>query len=91
MSPAISTDLLSRQFRKVEAVRDLTFKVPKGSLYALLGPNGAGKTTTIHMLMKLLEPSSGRAAVLGVDTRRLGRRSFQRLAMCPKTRSFPVG
>jgi ABC-2 type transport system ATP-binding protein len=72
MDSVISTDHLSRNYGKAEAARDLTFEVPKGSIFALLGPNGAGKTTTIHTLMNLREPSSGSATILGVDSKHLG-------------------
>ena len=50
--------------------------VPEGSVYGLVGPNGVGKTTTIKILMNIFPPSSGRAEVLGVDSRRLGPREF---------------
>jgi len=43
--------------------------VPAGIVFGFLGPNGAGKTTTIHLLLGILEPSQGRARVLGFDTR----------------------
>jgi ABC-2 type transport system ATP-binding protein len=42
--------------------------VPAGGIYGFLGPNGAGKTTTINILLGLLEPTAGRAKVLGFDT-----------------------
>jgi ABC-2 type transport system ATP-binding protein len=43
--------------------------VPAGIVFGFLGPNGAGKTTTIHLLLGLLEPTQGKARVLGFDTR----------------------
>jgi len=89
MNSVISTNHLWRRFGKVEAVRDLTFEVPGGSLYALLGPNGAGKTTTIHMLMNLLEPSSGQANILGVDSRRLGPSEFARIGFVSENQKIP--
>jgi len=52
-------------------VEDLTLAVPEGAVFALLGPNGAGKTTTIKMLMNILRPTLGDAAVLGVPSRRV--------------------
>lgn len=53
-------------FRKrVEAVRDVSFEVPRGSVFGFLGPNGAGKTTTIKMLTGLISPTSGQAFVMG--------------------------
>ncbi len=43
--------------------------MPAGIVFGFLGPNGAGKTTTIHLLLGLLEPTTGQARVLGFDTR----------------------
>jgi ABC-2 type transport system ATP-binding protein/sodium transport system ATP-binding protein len=47
------------------AVDDLSFSVAEGEVYGLLGPNGAGKTTTIRMVLGLLSPTSGQAAIAG--------------------------
>jgi ABC-2 type transport system ATP-binding protein len=65
--PAIVIDELVRDFPKVRALDGLSLEVPAGIVYGFLGPNGAGKTTTINILLGLLEPSSGRAEVLGFD------------------------
>ncbi|MBU4445725.1 ATP-binding cassette domain-containing protein [bacterium] len=46
-------------FNKTAAVDELSFNVPKGSVFGLLGPNGAGKTTTIRMIMNIIQPDSG--------------------------------
>ena len=68
MSPsAFRTDRLSRSFGPVRALDDLSLEVPVGAVFGLLGPNGAGKTTTIRLLLGLIEPTSGRAEVLGYD------------------------
>src|SRR6476619_4230472 len=67
--PIIRTEHLSRSFGTVKAVDDLSLEVPAGIVFGFLGPNGAGKTTTIHLLLGLLEPTHGRASVLGFDTR----------------------
>ena len=52
------------RFRAVDGV-DL--RVERGEIFGVLGPNGAGKTTTMRMLATLLEPTAGRARVLGLD------------------------
>ncbi len=65
----IHTDNLQKYFDAVRAVDGISIDVPKGIIFGFLGPNGAGKTTTIRLLLGLLEPTSGRAEVLGLDTR----------------------
>jgi ABC-2 type transport system ATP-binding protein len=70
--PIIHTEHLSRFFgpaKTIKAVDDLCLEVPAGIVFGFLGPNGAGKTTTIHLLLGLLEPTQGRARVLGFDIR----------------------
>jgi ABC-2 type transport system ATP-binding protein len=66
---AIRVEKLTRDFETVRAVDKLSLEVPSGIIFGFLGPNGAGKTTTINLLLGLLEPTSGRAEVLGFDTR----------------------
>jgi len=66
---AIRIENLTRDFETVRAVDGLSLEVPAGIIFGFLGPNGAGKTTTINLLLGLLEPTSGRAEVLGNDTR----------------------
>jgi ABC-2 type transport system ATP-binding protein len=70
---AIRIENLTRTFDGqsgvVRAVDGLTLDVPSGTIFGFLGPNGAGKTTTIRLLLGLLEPTGGRAEVLGFDTR----------------------
>src|SRR6266851_7668232 len=57
--------LFRRQYKSVQAVRDVSFTIEPGEMVAFLGPNGAGKTTTLKMLSGLIYPSSGAATVLG--------------------------
>jgi sodium transport system ATP-binding protein len=56
-----------KSFGVLRAVGDLTLSVLPGEIYGLLGPNAAGKTTALRMLAGLLQPSGGRALVLGLD------------------------
>jgi ABC-2 type transport system ATP-binding protein len=60
---------LVRDFGPVRALDHLTFEVPSGIVFGFLGPNGAGKTTAIRTFLGLVEPTAGRAEVLGFDTR----------------------
>jgi ABC-2 type transport system ATP-binding protein len=54
-----------RQYRWVEAVKDVSFEIQPGEIVGFLGPNGAGKTTTLKMLTGLIHPSSGDLRVAG--------------------------
>jgi ABC-2 type transport system ATP-binding protein len=74
--PAIETFALGKTYlagfwRKTPktALKPLSLTVPEGEVFGYLGPNGAGKTTTLKLLMGLIFPSSGSAAILGFDWR----------------------
>ena len=67
MSSAITASNLSRFYGKFEALKDVSFEVPGGSIFGFLGPNGAGKTTTLYVLLGLLPQKTGKARVLGLD------------------------
>jgi ABC-2 type transport system ATP-binding protein len=66
-SLAIETHGLSKRFGAILALDNLDLAVPGGSIFGLLGPNGAGKTTTIRILAGLARPTSGTAAVAGIE------------------------
>ncbi|MGD0382199.1 MAG: ABC transporter ATP-binding protein [Thermoguttaceae bacterium] len=70
MAPAIVTKNLTKWYGKTRALNDLNLEVRRGEVFGFLGPNGAGKTTTIRLLLDLIRPTSGQAAVLGFDCRR---------------------
>ena len=65
MKIVIETRSLSRNFKELKAVDDLSMSVREGEIYGFLGPNGAGKTTTIKMIMGLIRPTSGEVFVNG--------------------------
>jgi ABC-2 type transport system ATP-binding protein len=73
--PAVSVRNLRKSYGTVQAVRDVSFTVEPGEVFALLGPNGAGKTTTIEILEGFRSRDGGTVEVLGVDP---GSRSTQR-------------
>ncbi len=66
----IHVENLTKRFGDFTAVDAISFDIKKGEIFGLLGPNGAGKTTTISMLSTLLEPTSGKALVNGIDIRK---------------------
>lgn len=67
--PAIGVSLLSKRFRRREAVHQVSFTVRRGHIHGLLGPNGAGKTTTLRMLLGTVRPDAGTMCFSGTPVR----------------------
>ena len=70
MENSIEVKNLVKEFGDFVAVKDVSFNVKKGEIFAFLGPNGAGKSTTIKMLTTLLQPTSGEILVYGKNPTR---------------------
>jgi ABC-2 type transport system ATP-binding protein len=66
-SHAIQVQGLQKSYKQLHVLKDVNFKVEKGSIFALLGSNGAGKTTVVKILCTLLKPDGGSANVNGFD------------------------
>ncbi|MCG3129800.1 MAG: Vitamin B12 import ATP-binding protein BtuD [Phycisphaerae bacterium] len=66
---AVELERISKTFKSVKAVDDLSLSVPEGSIYGFIGPNGSGKTTTLRMIMRIYYPDLGSGAIriLGRD------------------------
>ncbi|HET8971100.1 MAG TPA: ATP-binding cassette domain-containing protein, partial [Candidatus Nanopelagicales bacterium] len=73
---AISVRGLTKRFRAITAVDELSFDVQPGTITGFLGPNGAGKTTTLRMLLGLVHPTAGTALINGSPYGRLERPAF---------------
>jgi ABC-2 type transport system ATP-binding protein len=86
----IKTETLNKSFRRQAAVRGVSLDVPEGSIYALIGANGAGKTTTIKALLNIIAPTSGRAEVLGVDSRRLSPKEYAQIGYVSESQELPL-
>ena len=67
----ISLEHLTKRYAEKLAVDDLTFEVSDGDVAVLIGPSGCGKTTTLRMINRLIEPTSGRVLIDGVDAKSL--------------------
>src|SRR4051812_5821958 len=67
MTDAIIVERLEKSFGDVQTLCGIDFRVPTGTVLGLLGPNGAGKTTAVRVLTTILQPTAGRAEVLGID------------------------
>jgi ABC-2 type transport system ATP-binding protein len=64
----IQTNGLSKQYKGVNALQGLNLEVAQHSIFGFLGPNGAGKSTAIKLLLGLIRPTGGSAALFGLDT-----------------------
>ena len=64
-SVSIEINNLNKKFNNILAVKNINFKINKGTIVGLLGPNGSGKSTTIGMLLGLIKPSSGTVIING--------------------------
>lgn len=81
---AIEVRSVTRRFKGLTAVDDLSFQVGKGEIFGLLGPNGAGKTTAINLMLGLLAPHGGEIRVLGYDVGSQTRQVYHRVGYVPQ-------
>ncbi len=65
MNSIITVENLKKSYGQVEAVKDISFQVEEGKLFAFLGPNGAGKSTTIDIISTLLKQDEGQVSIKG--------------------------
>ena len=77
--PVIQTEGLTKFYGKVRGILDLDLSVEPGEIFGFIGPNGAGKSTTIRLLLGLVQPTSGRAQVAGMDIVRENRQILSRV------------
>lgn len=65
--PAVEAEHLQKSFGRTRVLDDVSFSVPRGSVFALLGSNGAGKTTTVNILTTLIRADGGSARIMAHD------------------------
>ena len=85
---AISLTGLTKYYGPVVGVDGLSLEVAPGEVFGFLGANGAGKTTTIRLLLDLLRPSRGSAAILGFDVQRQSLEVRRRIGYLPGEMPF---
>jgi ABC-2 type transport system ATP-binding protein len=93
MTNAISMDGLTKHYKGVHALTDLTLDIPSGTVFGFLGPNGAGKTTALKVLAGLARATSGGATIDGVRVSAAGehRRHLGYLAQDPRFYGWMTG
>jgi ABC-2 type transport system ATP-binding protein len=88
MSPGehvVETNGLTKKYGEFLALNSLSLSVERGQILGFIGPNGAGKTTTIKILVGLVRPTSGSAAIAGADCVREARRIKRLVGYMPDT------
>lgn len=84
-SLAITANRLTKRFRDVTAVNDLSLNIRSGEIYGFLGLNGAGKTTTIRMLLGMIKPTAGSVSLFGIKVQPGQRSIWQRVGYLVET------
>jgi ABC-2 type transport system ATP-binding protein len=85
----IEVENLTKRYRALLAVNDISFTVRKGEVFAFLGANGAGKTTTVEIIETIRAPTSGKVRLLGMDVTKKKRDLVHRIGVLPQGfRSF---
>jgi ABC-2 type transport system ATP-binding protein len=82
-TPAIALRGIVKHYGATRALAGIDLTVPAGCIFGFLGPNGAGKTTAIRILLDLIRPDAGTAAVLGFDCQRESIEARQRIGYLP--------
>jgi ABC-2 type transport system ATP-binding protein len=86
--PAIRLERLAKYYGRVAALQHVSLDVRQGEIFGFLGLNGAGKTTTIRILIDLVRPTAGRAAVFGADCHAQGLEARARIGYLPGELGF---
>ena len=79
----IQVDHLTKYYGKARGIVDVSFGVEEGEIYGFIGPNGSGKSTTIRLLLSLIYPTSGSAAIFGKDCIKYGPELRQEIGYLP--------
>lgn len=75
---------VTKQFADQAAVQNVSFEVPRGTIFGYIGPSGCGKTTTIRLLTGVEKPTSGRVSVLATDPSKFTDRTLRRIGYMPQ-------
>jgi ABC-2 type transport system ATP-binding protein len=81
---AVVASHLTKQFGDEYAVRDLSFQVPKGTIFGFIGPSGCGKTTTIRLLTGIYTPTDGEVEVLGSSPQKFSALMRRKIGYMPQ-------
>ena len=83
MVSVIEVSHLTKYYGKARGIDDISFQVNEGEIFGFIGPNGAGKSTTIRLLLALIHPTGGSAAIFGKDCIKFGPEIRQEIGYLP--------
>jgi ABC-2 type transport system ATP-binding protein len=86
--PVIEIKDVSKSFKEIKAVKNLTLTIYEGEYVALLGPNGAGKTTLIEMIEGLQKPDAGTILILGMNWKEHEQKLHQKIGLSLQETKF---
>jgi len=89
MKPIVEVKELIKNYGSIQALKGVTFTIPKGHVTGFIGPNGAGKTTTMKILLGLLKPDYGIVRVLDLDPWTQGHILRNKLGYLPENPTYP--
>lgn len=84
VNAAVSTEGLTKKFNDELVVQNVTFQVPRGSIFGFIGPSGSGKTTTVRMLTGVYAPTAGEVRVLDADPQKFDQKTRGRIGYMPQ-------
>ncbi|MEO8821290.1 MAG: ABC transporter ATP-binding protein [Ginsengibacter sp.] len=79
----LTVENLSKSYGRIQALKNVSFSVPAGTVFGILGPNGSGKTTTLGTITDVLKPTSGTYKLFGAPTSSESRRKIGTLLETP--------
>lgn len=84
----IQVSNLTKKYKNITAVNDLSLRINEGEIFGLLGPNGAGKSTTINTILGLLTQDSGKIEIMGHDMSRPSKEVKSNIGYVPQDLAF---
>lgn len=84
MKNVLEVENLYKNYGNFQAVKGVDFEIPENEIFALIGPNGAGKSTTLKMVSTILQPSSGKIIIDGIDASKNPDQAREKISYLPE-------
>ncbi|MDR1794877.1 MAG: ABC transporter ATP-binding protein [Erysipelotrichaceae bacterium] len=90
MNAVIQVENLSVHYRHIQAVKNISFSVKAGEIFAIIGPNGSGKTSTVESMEGLIHPAKGQIRVLGYDPQKEKEAMYRQVGVQLQSSNWPL-